>query len=209
MSAFLFFQAIFVFGQSGKIEIPPFKDKYSSYVEQLEGGKTDINYTDFRNSFLDSKQYNKKGENYDSLKKLVYAELKNKNYEGVVRLTKAMLSIDYTSMFAHMYLQKTYKILGDTVNRNKYHAIEFGLIYSIIKSSDGLTCETGWHVTQIEEEYFIINVVLGLEFQQQEISSSKKNTCDKMTLKAEDGKTEIYFFEANKVFEMERKMFGK
>lgn len=48
-----------------------------------------------------------------------------------------------------------------------------------------------------------------LFFQAQAISSSGKNTCDKMTVKTEDGKIETYFFEANKIFEMERKMFGK
>ena len=193
---------------SQEIKIPNFNDTYSKYVQQLEGGKTDIDYTDFRNSFLDSKQFNLKRTNYDSLKKLVYIEIRNKNYQGVIASTKAMLNIDYTSMFAHKYLQQTYKILGDTINRNKYHDIEFGLLYSITRSGDGKTCETGWHVTQIEEEYFIINMI-GASLQKQSISSSKNNTCDKMDLKTDEGETKTYYFEANKVFEMERKIFEK
>jgi hypothetical protein len=168
----------------------------------------DIDYTDFRNSFLDSKQFNNKGTNYDSLKKKVYAEIKNKNYQGVVSLTKAMLSIDYTSMFAHKYLQQTYKIVGDTLNQKKYHDIEFGLLYSITRSGDGKTCETGWHVTQIEEEYFILNM-LSADLQSQGISSGGKNACDKMVVKTEEGETKTYYFEANKVFEQEKKHFGK
>jgi hypothetical protein len=63
-----------------------------------------------------------------------------------------MLSIGFTSMFAHKYLQNTYKILGDTDNQKKYHDIEFGLLRSIVNTGNGKTCETGWHVTQIEEE---------------------------------------------------------
>lgn len=114
---FLILKTAFVFGQATKIEIPNFDDKYSEYVKQLESGKTEIEYVDFRNSFLQSKQFIKKSKNYDSLKKLVYAEIKNKNYSEVVRLTKAMLSIDYTILCAHKYLQQTYKILGDTTNR--------------------------------------------------------------------------------------------
>jgi hypothetical protein len=205
----LFLQTLIAFGQDGDIKIPDFNDKYSNYVKQLENGKTDIDYTDLRNSFLESNQFSKNGMNYDSLRKKVYTAIKDNNYQRVISLTKAMLSIDYTSMFAHMYLQKTYSILGDTINRNKYHDIEFGLINSIIKSGDGLTCETGWHVTQIEEEYFIINVVIGANFQKQSTSTSKKNACDKMTVKTEDGEIKTYFFEANKVFEMEKKMFEK
>ena len=208
LTVLLTLQTSFAFGQDNKIEIPDFNDKYCNYVKQLEGGKTDIDYVDFRNSFLESKQYSKKSTNYDSLKKQVYTEIKNKNYNNVVRLTRAMLSIDYTSMFAHKYLQQTYKILGDTTNRNKYHDIEFGLLYSITKSGDGKTCETGWHVTQIEEEYFILNMI-GADLQKQSISSGGKNTCDKMVVKTEDGEQKTYYFEANKIFEMESKLFDK
>ena len=208
LTVFLTLQTAFAFGQDTKIEVPNFNDKYSNYVKQLEDGKIDIDYVDFRNSFLESKQYSKKSTNYDSLKKQVYAEIKSKNYNNVVKLTKAMLSIDYTSLFAHKYLQQTYKILGDTTNRNKYHDIEFGLLYSITKSGDGKTCETGWHVIQIEEEYFILNM-LGADLQKQSISNGGKNTCDKMVVKTEEGEIKTYYFEANKVFKMESKLFDK
>src|SRR5437870_2757446 len=105
--AYIFFSvAALAFGQDSKMDIPTFEDKYSKYVKQLEDGSSDIDYADFRNSFLDSKQFSKKAKVYDSLKKQVYAEVKNKNYQEVVRLTKAMLSVDYTSMFAHKYLQQ-------------------------------------------------------------------------------------------------------
>ena len=207
MTIFLLFQSAFAFGQETKIDIPAFSDRYSGYVKQLENGNTEIDYADFRNSFLESKQFSKKGTAYDSLKRLVYAEIKNKNYKEIVRLTKAMLSIDYTSMFAHKYLQQTYKISGDSINQKKYHDIEFGLLNSITKSGNGKTCETGWHVTQIEEEYFILNMI-GANLQSQSISSGGKNTCDKMVVKTEEGEIKTYYFEANEVFEMERKMFG-
>ncbi|MGG9963087.1 DUF4919 domain-containing protein [Ferruginibacter sp. SUN106] len=208
LAVFLLTQTLAAFAQDGKIEIPDLNDSYTGYVKQLESGTTNIDYVAFRNSFLNSKQYSKKSTNYDSLKKQVFVEVKNKNYKEIVRLTKAMLSIDYTSMFAHKYLQQTYKILGDTVNRNKYHDIEFGLLNSITKNGDGQTCATGWHVTQIEEEYFIL-YILGAQLQTQSISSGGKNTCDKMVVKTEEGETKTYYFEANKVFEMERKMFEK
>ena len=208
LTIFLLPLTIFVFGQEKKIEIPTFDDKYSKYVLQLENGELDIDYTDFRNSFLESQQFSKKGANYDTLKKQVYEEIKNKNYQGVINATKSMLSIDYTSMFAHKYLQQTYKILGDTINQKKYHDIEFGLLYSITRSGDGKTCETGWHVTQIEEEYFILNII-GADLQEQSISNGEKNICDKMNVKTKEGETKTYFFEANKIFEQEEKLFGK
>lgn len=196
------------FGQDAEVKVPDLNDKYSGYVKQLESGHTEIDYTDFRNSFLESKQYNLKGTDYNDLKKEVFKEIRNKNYKQVVKLTKEMLSMDYTSMFAHKYLQQTYKVLGDSLNQKKYHDIEFGLLYSITRSGDGKSCETGWHVTQIEEEYFILNMV-GADLEKQSITRGGSNNCDKMQVKTEDGESKTYYFEINEVLEMESRLFGK
>jgi hypothetical protein len=51
--------------------------------------------------------------------------------------------------------------------------------------------------------------MMGAQLQSQSTSHSRKNECDKMVVKMEDGAVNIYYFEANKVFEMERKMFDK
>lgn len=209
ITALLFFVQIAICSaQEEKIKLPDTNDKYAGYVKKLESGETNIDYTDFRNSFVDSKMFSEKSTNYRDLQKKMFEALKNSNYNEVIKFAKSMLSIDYTSMTAHMYLQKTYKILGDTANSKKYHDIEFGLINSIVNSGDGKTCDTGWHVTQIEEEYFIINVVLSGQPQQQSIAQGSKNACDRMVIKNEKGETETFFFEANKVFEAEAKMFG-
>ena len=204
----LLLEANLLLAQKSEVIIPSFNDKYCNYVKLLERGKTDIDYTDFRNSFLESQQYAVKGKSYDSLKEEVYEAIKNKNYDKVISLTKAMLSIDYTSMFANKYLQQTYKIIGDSVNKNKYHDIEFGLLNSIMASGDGKTCETGWHVTQIEEEYFILKIV-GATFQGQSLISGGDNICDKMMVKTEEGGTKTYFFEINLVIKKEKELLGE
>jgi hypothetical protein len=45
------------------------------------------------------------------------------------------------------------------------------------------------------------------KLQSQSISNGGKNACDKMNIITEKGETKIYYFEANKVFKMEKKMF--
>lgn len=191
-----------------EIKIPTTNDRYADYVKKLEAGITDIDYTDFRNSFLESKQYELKSTEYIDLRKKLYAAADKSDYKEVVSITKAMLGFDYTSLVAHKYLQQTYKKLGDTINSAKYHDIEFGLLNSIIHSGDGKTCETGWHVTQIEEEYFILNMLDG-KFKQQNVTTGGNNVCDKMVIQTETGELETYYFEANTVFEMESKMLEK
>src|SRR5215831_7945552 len=189
----LFFQISSAFGQDSKIKIPDFNDKYTSFVKQLESGKTDMDFTDFRNSFLESEQFSKKGEKYSDLEKKINEALKKNDNKKVKKLAEEMLSIDYTSMFAHKLLQQSYKLLGDTTNSNKYHDIEFGLINSIINSGDGKTCETGWHVTQVEEEYFILSM-MDVNFISQGLMMGGKNSCDRMTVKTSEGETKSYYF---------------
>jgi hypothetical protein len=108
-----------------------------------------------------------------------------------------MLSIDYTDMEAHKILHQTYKILEDMPNSKKYHDIEFGLLNSIIKKGDGKTCQTAWPVIQINEEYFILQM-LGAKFQRQSVDNTG-GLCDKMEVQTDEGK-KTYYFEISKVF---------
>lgn len=193
--------SVSTFGQTEtKIIVPDFKDKYSDYVRQLEAGETNIDYQDFRFSFIESEQFiiaNKNSTKLDSLKKEMYAKMKSKSYSDIIDITKQMLSIDYTSMIAHKILRQTYKIIGDTVNAAKYKTIQFGLLNSIVKKGNGQTCETAWTVIQISEEYFILEM-LDADLLKQSIDN-KGGLCDKMEVKV-DGKKKTYYFETSKVF---------
>jgi hypothetical protein len=186
------------FGQNvSAVIVPNFSDKYSDYVKKLEARQTDINFQDFRFSFIESKQF-KKVSGLDSLKKEMYVQMDKHNYPEIIKITKQMLSIDYTSMIAHKILRQTYKIIGDTINSKKYHDIQFGLLNSILKKGDGKTCQTAWPVIQIEEEYFILEMI-GAKLQKQSIDNAG-GLCDKMEVKV-DGKKRTYYFETSKIFE--------
>ncbi|MFL6544910.1 MAG: hypothetical protein ACJ8LM_06960, partial [Candidatus Udaeobacter sp.] len=114
---------------ASKVDIPGYGDKYSVFVKQLEAGQTNINYTEFRQSFLESEQFrassNQKPD-LGALRKTMHELMKTSNYAEVIEVANKMLNIDYTDMEAHKVLRQTYKILGDAANAKKYHDIEFG-----------------------------------------------------------------------------------
>ena len=190
------------YGQEiSQIIVPNYNDKYSTYVQMLENRETDIDYQDFRFSFLESEQFviaSKKATDLSDLTKRMYAEMEKSNYEGVISITQQMLSIDYTNMLAHKILRQTYAILEDTENAEKYKAIQFGLLHSIIDTEDGKTCETAWKVIQISEEYFILNMLEAKVLMQS--IYNEKGFCDKIIALVE-GKEKTYYFEISKVFE--------
>ena len=196
-----------LFGQSSsEILVPPFQDTFSDYIKKLEAGETNIDYQDFRFSFLKSEQFTiaqSKLKEFDSLKRQMYVQMNAANHQEVIQITKKLLSIDYTDMKAHKILRQTYKIIGDTANAAKYKTIQFGLMNSILQKGDGRSCETAWPVIQVEEEYFILEMV-GAKLNGQTLVEDG-GICDKMEFKAE-GKNKTYFFEVSKVFEGYKKL---
>jgi hypothetical protein len=185
---------------NSSVVVPTYDDTYSKFVKQLEVGQTNINYREFRESFLESEQFKivgKQKPDLDTLRKTLHELMKKSKYDEVINVGKKMLSIDYTDMEAHKILQQTYKILGDASNQKKYHDIEFGLLNSIVKRGDGKTCRTAWPVIQLTEEYFILEM-LGAKVLQQSIDNAD-GVCDRMEVQTDDG-TKVYYFEISKVF---------
>jgi hypothetical protein len=186
---------------SVEVVVPEFNDIYSKYVTTLEAGHTDIDYREFRYSFIESKQFQIASEEFsrfDSLKKQLFARLKQPMYSEIIALCKQILSIDYTSLMTHKLLRQSYEHIGDTLHAKQYKAIQFGLLKSIVANADGTTHETAWPVIQIAEEYFILQM-LGAEMHKQ-TTERDGGMFDKLEV-IEDGKEKTYYFEVSKVFE--------
>jgi hypothetical protein len=181
-----------VFAQG--IAVPQWGDRYSELVKKAESGDTNINFQQLRDSFLVSRQFKVAGAKsrvMDSLTTEMYAAMRKTAYNDVLEVTQKMLSIDYTCMLAHKVLQQTYGLMGDDANHYKYHAVEFGLLNSIVNHGDGQTCETGWPVIQVSEEYFIMSM-LDVTVKQQHIVT-KAGFCDEIVAATDDGDKTYYF----------------
>jgi len=206
----LFLSLTWIAGHSQtQIVIPGFKDKYCDYVKKLEAGQTDIDYRDFRYSFIDSEQFkiaSAKSSLLDSLEKKMFSLMNQADYQEIIRIAKAMLSIDYTSLIAHKILRQTLQLIGDTANARKYKTIQFGLLNSIVRNGNGKTCATAWPVIQLSEEYFILRM-LGAVLKRQSLEQTG-GFCDKMEVTTNEG-DKTFYFEVTKVFEGYRKLGRK
>ncbi|WP_378184991.1 DUF4919 domain-containing protein [Aquimarina sp. W85] len=207
ITVILLFNSTIVIGQT-EIKIPEFNDDYSKTVQMLENGKTDIDYKTFRENFIKSNQFkiaSEKSSEFRDLKKQMSRQMSESKYDSIISTTKKMLSIDYTSMTAHKVLRQTYKIVRDSINAEKYKTIQFGLLRSIVNNGDGESCENGWPVIQISEEYFILDM-LGVELKTQSIDSG---ICDRMEVEDENGEMKVYYFELSNIFKGKEKLKEK
>jgi len=200
----LLFNLSIVFGQN-KIEVPLFNDNYTKTVQKLESGQTDIDYKTFRENLIESEQFkvaSKMNNEFKELTEKMYKQMSAKDFDGVISTTQQMLSIDYTSLKAHKILRQTYNIVGDTMNADKYKTIQFGLLKSIVDHGDGKSCENGWPVIQISEEYFILDM-LDVKLIEQTIDN-EDGVCDRMEVRDENGDKTTYYFEISNVFKGRR-----
>jgi uncharacterized protein DUF4919 len=183
------------------VVVANYGDKYSKFVKQLETGDTNIDYKEFRESFLESDQFKTAGKQQSdlgALRKEMHQLMKKSQHSEIIDVANKMLSIDYTDMEAHKILRQTYKILGDSSNEKKHQDIEFGLLNSIVKKGDGKTCQTAWPVIQITEEYFILQMI-GAKVLKQSLDNNG-GLCDKMEVQTNEG-NKTYYFEVSKVFQ--------
>ena len=106
--ALLFWLVVFALSQTAlpqdTVAIPRYGDKYSKFVRQLEAGETNVNYREFRDSFLESEQFKVAGNqtpDLDALRKTMHELMKKAKYAEDVDVANKMLSIDYTYMCEH------------------------------------------------------------------------------------------------------------
>ena len=85
--------------------------------------------------------------------------------------------------------------------------MEFGLLNSIMASGDGKTCDTGWEVVAIGEEYFIIGM-MGDTPSEQSLIQGKNGTCDLLHVRDENGKFQDYYFRIDAVLADEMSMLN-
>lgn len=196
---------------NAQIDMPKWNDDYSRTVAKLEAGQTDIDFRDFRFSFLKSKQFGVKGQKFnefDSLKKQLFKEVEDRNHSGVVEVARKLLAIDYTYLYAQKYLYQAYKQIGDSVNMKKYKEIELSLLSSIIRHNNGKSCESTWEAAQVYEEYFILNV-LGAKLEKQTLTSCDKLVVDALDVNKNEEKVRYYFDVTEMMVQEEKMLNGK
>lgn len=179
-----------------KLIIPPFNDTYCSYIKQLENGEMNIDYTDFRMSYIDSEQYvistNELYLKKDSLINILAQEMNNNNPQGMLDVSEQLLEIDYTDMTSHNIQRQAYSLMGDTIGAKKHELILLGLLRSIIGNGDGQSCETAWPIIQLAEAYFIIQMI-GAEIIPSDDMVEVNSICEPFLIQVGEQKEAIYF----------------
>ncbi len=167
--------------------------EYAVLLASLKAGKTYIDYTRLRLSYMDSPEY-KVAKDTSKSEKAMFEELDKKDYSAALKDAETVLESNYMNIDAHFVALVANREMGTTDKAEFHRTIFRGLINSIRNSGDGKSMESAWVVITVHEEYVLLRV-LGFRPGEQSLMHKDGHSYDVMKVKnAEDGTEQTFYF---------------
>lgn len=172
---------------------PKSPSEYAALLAQLQSGKTDIDYTRLRLSYVDSPEQ-KHAKDTSDVEKAMSAALQKKDFATAVKDADSVLASEYVNLDAHFVDFLANRELGNTQQAEFHHTVFQGLIDSIRNSGDGKSTKTAWVIISVHEEYVMLSV-LGYRPSEQSLVNEKGHFYDVMKVKKiDDGSDQTFYF---------------
>ncbi|WP_458449190.1 DUF4919 domain-containing protein [Fibrobacter sp.] len=193
------------------LTVTSYADEYektcSDILNKVKKGETAVDYAALRLNCARTSWYVKRKQTkIDKIRKEMYAAANEGKHAEVKKLAQSILDLNYLNMTAHRMLSWSFKALGDSVESKRHLDIELGLLRSIGQSGSGKNCKEGRIVIDVEEEYFVMQV-MGWKLKRQRTVSDGDITCDLMEVVDSDGNERREYFNVNIVFENYRRNY--
>lgn len=193
------------------LAVTSYADEYektcSEILNKVKKGEVAVDYAALRQNCGRTSWYvQRKQTKIDKIRKEMYAAADVKNYAEVKKLAQSILDLNYLNMTAHRMLSWSLDALGDSVGSKRHLDIELGLLRSIGQSGSGKNCREGKIVIDVEEEYFVMQI-MGWKLKRQQTVSDDDITCDLMEVVDLDGNERREYFNVNIVFENYRRSY--
>lgn len=173
----------------------------SEILNKVKNGETAVDYAALRQNCARTSWYvQRKQTKIDKIRRDMYAAANEGKHAEVKKLAQSILDLNYLNMTAHRMLSWSLDALGDSVASKCHLDIELGLLRSIGQSGSGKNCKEGRIVIDVEEEYFVMQV-MGWKLKRQRTVSDDDVTCDLMEVVDSDGNERRAYFNVNIVFE--------
>ena len=179
----------------------------SEILNKVKNGETAVDYAALRQNCARTSWYvQRKQTKIDKIRRDMYAAANAGKHAEVKKLAQSILDLNYLNMTAHRMLSWSLDALGDSVGSKRHLDIELGLLRSIGQSGSGKNCKEGRVVIDVEEEYFVMQI-MGWKLKRQRTVSDDDVTCDLMEVIDSDGNERGEYFNVNIVFENYRRSY--
>lgn len=121
----------------------------------------------------------------------IFEAMRRKDAASVKQQATDLIQMNYTDMMAHKFLAVSCEMTGDAACMQREEQIAASLMRSVTDTGDGKTCNTGWEVISIDEEYYILGAIEAQKKGQRLVRD--KHTCDEIQAEF-NGKNVTFYF---------------
>ena len=167
------------------------KKGLQNYEDILKKNPTEIDYTELRMAYTNSKYYDPYGERNDIhiLSNLFEAG----KFQEIINKARDLLISKFIDIEFHMLVFSAAKRLNDEKISSFHAFVANKLVDSILNSGDGKTPESAYIVINTYEEYALLNMI-GLRRMAQRLMEINKKSYDLLEVADKEGnKFDIYF----------------
>ncbi|WP_114819399.1 DUF4919 domain-containing protein [Chryseobacterium sp. KLBC 52] len=211
----LFFLALLTFlhGQKMEFKAPDYVEiqknienknsefYYPKLLKRLKQNDTLLTSNQYRHlyfgyTFQKDYQPYKMGKKSEEVAKYYRGEgISQKDLSKGIQLFLGALDENPLDLRAMNYLAYLYHLNDDDATAEKIAGNFHGLLNAILTSGDGLTCETGFHVIAVTDEYVLLN-----RFQMETKSQSLKGKCDYQEFEKDKYKVPGFYFDISRFY---------
>ena len=177
---------------------------YQNLLAAAKSGTGPVDWQALRFAYADRPNYVPDADGDD--RRAMFIAANAHDWATVLAKANKVLDENYTDGMAHHSAAAADFSLGHRDEGAKEAAMAEGIFQSI-RTGDGLSFEHAFTVISVAEEYDLL-ATMGVDLDQQALSNNDGHVYDVMTVHDDSGKTVVYYFNIDREWAAETKMFA-
>ena len=172
-------------------------DPYGRLVAQAEAEDQSTDFRALRLAWLDSPLH--RAAPPSNAEKAMRDAAAAADNVKVREAAEQVIAARYTDLEAHMMRRLACVAMQDGECAEHERFVEFGMLKSILDSGDGKAAGSAWHVTSIDEEYFVMHLAQ-VKLKQHALVQQNGRTYDFLTVTTAQGVDKPMWFDITDFF---------
>ena len=168
------------------------KQKYETYRARVTGGDLSVDWRAFRLAAVVGGVDG--GFDWHPVRDQVMQDMDAGKNADALTAANQIIEHNMANPEGHLLAMMVLRKMGMDIFADKQRAILDAIVKSILESGDGKSAKTAWFTVNISEEYFIMNVVLGLKPKDQGLVQQDGHAYDEMTVVDDKGAKQVLWF---------------
>jgi hypothetical protein len=168
------------------------KTIYDADTKKLRAGDVQFDWKEYR---LASAQGGTDYFDWHPVRNRFMQQLQSGDFDAALKSAKEIQNRNMAEPEGHLLAMMAFQKLGREPDAAFEHSVVGAYLQSILSSGDGKSAKTAYFVVNEGEEYFFLNVVMGVGLPaSQALVEQDGHSFDKLTIKDKDGKDQEIWF---------------